>query len=179
MPLSKRLYWHKTNYLKHRGKGNFVTSFKILECGIDYCDIVLVEEYPCENKMKLLKRERYYIENNNCINRNIPSCTDKEWREANKNTLQRKAKEYRQAHKTKIGKQLKEYNQRVQYTFYCPCGGKVKVIRQREISRHKETIKHRSFEQDLLKLRSMNDIYKKSMLKMCGQISELFASFIV
>ena len=35
-------------------------------------EIVLVEDYPCETKEELLWRERYYIENNECVNIQIP-----------------------------------------------------------------------------------------------------------
>ena len=48
-------------------------NIKIIETG-DY-DIVLVEEYPCSTKDELFKRERYYIENNTCINKHAPSMT--------------------------------------------------------------------------------------------------------
>jgi hypothetical protein len=44
------------------------------------CKIVLVEDYPCERKEQLLMRERFYIENNNCINKNIPIETKEERR---------------------------------------------------------------------------------------------------
>ena len=32
------------------------------------CNIHLVEECPCDNKKELLIRERYYIDNNECVN---------------------------------------------------------------------------------------------------------------
>ena len=48
--------------------------------------ILLVENYECDNKKELLLRERYYIENNNCINsvRNpvILECEKKEYNSA-------------------------------------------------------------------------------------------------
>ena len=33
------------------------------------CDIFLIENYPCDNKRQLEKREQYHIENNECINK--------------------------------------------------------------------------------------------------------------
>ena len=42
--------------------------------------IELIENYPCENKKQLLERERYYIENNECINKKIPGRTSYEYR---------------------------------------------------------------------------------------------------
>ncbi len=32
-------------------------------------EIFLIEEYPCKNKHQLLARERYHIENNDCVNK--------------------------------------------------------------------------------------------------------------
>jgi hypothetical protein len=43
---------------------------------------VLVENYPCNSKDELKARERYYIENNDCVNINVPTITTKEKIEA-------------------------------------------------------------------------------------------------
>ena len=66
--LEERLYKHiKTNTCVSRDiiKNN---DFKI----------ELIEYYPCKNKQELLWRERYYIENNDCINKYLPITTKKE-----------------------------------------------------------------------------------------------------
>jgi hypothetical protein len=65
-----------------------LTSSQILQYTDAY--IELVEEFPCNTKAELHNRERYYIENNPCVNKNIPGRTDKEYYEANKE----KRKEY-------------------------------------------------------------------------------------
>jgi hypothetical protein len=49
--------------------------------------IILVELFPCDSKMKLHQRERYYIENNECVNKNIPTRTYTEWRLENKDKI--------------------------------------------------------------------------------------------
>jgi hypothetical protein len=64
-----------------------LTPTKILENN-DY-SIVLLEDYPCETKDQLLARERYYIENNICVNKIITTRTPKEYREKNKDKLQK------------------------------------------------------------------------------------------
>ena len=46
--------------------------------------IILVEKVNCKDKDELLKRERYYIENFNCINKYLPLRTKKEWRDENR-----------------------------------------------------------------------------------------------
>ena len=67
--LSRRLAKHVSNFNGYkRGKDKFMTSFKILENG-DY-DIILIEDFPCDNKNQLFARERYWTDNINCVNKN-------------------------------------------------------------------------------------------------------------
>jgi hypothetical protein len=82
--LARRLANHKTSYKCWKigkKKGN-VKSFGLLEN--DNYVIVLVELFPCDRKMELHQRERYYIENNDCVNKNIPTRTISEWYEDNR-----------------------------------------------------------------------------------------------
>lgn len=60
--------------------------------------IELVEKFPCECRDELTKRERYYIENNECVNKNIPTRTRKEWEEEHKEELKEYKAEWNQAH---------------------------------------------------------------------------------
>lgn len=48
--------------------------------------IELIEECPCKSKDELLKRERFFIENNECVNKQIPSRSKKEYQEVYKKT---------------------------------------------------------------------------------------------
>jgi len=90
-PLHKRMY-------EHRKKHNNCMS-KNLGVDLKDCQIILVEKIECECKYELEKRERFYIENNKCVNKRIPTRTMKEWREANKEKIaERKKKKY---HKNK------------------------------------------------------------------------------
>jgi len=76
--LTKRLSRHKSNYkLFLNGTYSNLASFPIIEKG-NY-DIVLIEEYPCENKQQLHARERYYIETMECINKRIPNRPKQEY----------------------------------------------------------------------------------------------------
>jgi len=101
-PLYKRFYKHKTQF-------HLCTSKKILDG--ENPQIVLVEDCPCERREQLFKRERYYIENNVCVNKNIPGRTLKEWEEDNRERLKKKKKEYREDNKEKLKKQKKEYRE--------------------------------------------------------------------
>jgi len=81
--LSQRL----TDHLKKKkyNKGGQYTSYLVLDCE-DY-KIELVEEYPCNNKEQLFKKEGEYIKANDCVNKYIAGRTDKEWRDDNREYL--------------------------------------------------------------------------------------------
>lgn len=70
--LSTRLTDHRknyTDYIKNDGEKR-TTSFNLFDEGD--CEIELIENYPCNSKSELLERERYYIENRECVNKIIP-----------------------------------------------------------------------------------------------------------
>ena len=70
-----------------------------------------VEKYPCNSKKELETRERYYIENFTCVNKNVPTRTGKEWREDNKEAIKAYRvdhKEARKAYDTKFKENNKE-----------------------------------------------------------------------
>lgn len=99
--LTKRLSKHKESYKNFlNDKYHFVTSFKILEN--ENYDIVLIEEYPCENKQQLHARERYYIETMECVNMRIPSRTPQEYYQCNKESRIENTKKWREEHKEYI-----------------------------------------------------------------------------
>lgn len=70
--LSERLARHRNSFKQYlNGKASYITSFELLKEHNEI--IVLVENFPCENNDELLARERYYIENYNCVNKVIPN----------------------------------------------------------------------------------------------------------
>ena len=100
--LRKRLSGHKT-------KKNICTSKIMFESG--EVKIYLVEKFPCNDRLELNQRERYYIENNECINKCIPNRTKKEWIEVNKKNIAKQKKEYREINKEQIKEQRKRHYQ--------------------------------------------------------------------
>jgi hypothetical protein len=106
--LSKRLSDHRDSYKRFlNGKYSFTTSFKILENG-DYT-ISLIEQVNFNDKIELTARERYFIENNECVNKNVPNRTVKEWYKYNKEQIKEERKEYYEQNKDKI-KEYRETN---------------------------------------------------------------------
>jgi hypothetical protein len=75
--LARRLSGHLKNYKFYKkGCGTYTSSFEIIERG-NY-DIILVEEFPCETKDQLRKREREIIESVKCINLMNPYSSQQE-----------------------------------------------------------------------------------------------------
>ena len=69
-PLCKRFNDHKSNYKCYlKGSYNFITSFKIIELGDAYVE--LLEDVNCENRKQLEKREGGLIKlhKSNCVNK--------------------------------------------------------------------------------------------------------------
>jgi hypothetical protein len=129
--LAVRKAGHKDSYKRYlNGQGYSTTSFELIKHGD--VDIILLENYSCDSKEELHKRERYYIECNDCVNKIIPTRTQQEYykdnqerlkeyreqnkdrikenREKNKEKLEEYMKEYRQQNKSKIQVKTKEYN---------------------------------------------------------------------
>ena len=110
--LCQRIGTHRGNYKKYlNNKSNNVSLYNMFdEYGIENCKIELVENYPCNNKEELLKREGYYISNNECINKLIAGRTQKERYELNKEHILKKAKEnYEKKKELKKEKQKQYY----------------------------------------------------------------------
>jgi len=104
-PLSQRLGLHRLNYKNNTG----ISSMELLKYSDYY--IELIENFPCNSKEELLKREGYFIKQNinNSVNCCIPGRTYKEWANDNKEQLIKKAKEYRENNKKQIREKSIEY----------------------------------------------------------------------
>lgn len=107
--LSKRMGQHREKFnLWKKGEHHYFTCFKLIDLGDAY--IELIEEYPCENKNQLERREGQIMrETVNCVNIQIAGQTKKEYRVDNKEIISEKAKEYRVDNKESILAKHKEY----------------------------------------------------------------------
>ena len=124
-------YAYKTGILRCSSKELFD------EYGVENCSFQIVEY--CNNKEHTRERERWYITNNDCINKVIPSKTVEE--------IHAYRKQYADQHK----EQRKEYD--IQYrknkkeehriTHICEiCGGKFKLKHK---TTHEKTKKHKQY----------------------------------
>jgi len=124
--LKRRLHGHyKTYKRKIKGIENHNhSSFKIIQYQDSH--IVLLENYPCNNKKELETRERFYIENLNSCNKYIPTRTPKEWFNDNKEHMYIYKKEWVKnnpdkvynkwdTNKDKIQKWRSEHKEQIRY----------------------------------------------------------------
>ena len=142
LSLNQRFWTHKS-----------CNSKIIIEAGD--AKIELVEKYPCESKQELLWRERYYIENFDCINKMKPIQTKEEKRE-NDREYYKKNKEYQKEYKKEYYEKNKErvnlYNSknREKRRLYSIEYNKIKLscrvckceMGKNAFSRHKKSKKH-------------------------------------
>ncbi len=106
--LSERLCYHKRDYeLYKEGKCGYITSFQVLENN-DY-GIVLLANHPCNDKNERNAIERHYIETIECVNKNHPGRTRKEYEILNKDSIRDYQKQYQEDHKDETEIYRKEY----------------------------------------------------------------------
>ena len=75
------------------------SSYLIMECE-DY-KIELLEEYPCNNREQLEKKEGEYIKANECVNKCVAGRNNKEYHQDKKTEISIRKKEYYQNNKEK------------------------------------------------------------------------------
>ena len=155
-----------TRLSKHKSKTNTCRSKLLFEYGT--VEIILLENYPCNSKDELIKRERYYIEDKECINKVIPGRTQKERYEANKeqillkkreydNGRKEERKKYLEANKEKILLKRKEYEEinkesralKRKEKFNCECGGKFTHGKKLRHKKSKKHLKHVNIQNNL------------------------------
>jgi len=106
--LCNRLSKHRQEYKQYlKGISRYVTSFEIIKNN-NY-NIILIKNYPCNNKEELHREERKYIETIECVNKIIPTRTNKEYYETYKDKILEYHKEYYETNKEYIRENQKEY----------------------------------------------------------------------
>ena len=170
--LSRRKSKHKMSYnCWLNGNYHYVSSFELIK--YNDCDIILLEEYPCENKMELHKREREWIEKLNCVNKVIPTRTKKEHYKDNKEDILKKQKQYYKDNKEDVLLQhkqyyednkedvlkkqkqyalknkehKKEYDKTRQQKINCECGGRYTICHR---AGHFRTKKHQEYVKNII-----------------------------
>jgi hypothetical protein len=127
--INKRIIAHRYPNIK-------CSSYRITKDPFQY---EILENLNIESKIELYKRERWYIENNECVNKNKPCPTLSE--------TKHRIKIHHQIHEQSLKKYIKEYNlknkERLDIMrnekFNCICGGRY-TYQQKQT--HLKTKKH-------------------------------------
>lgn len=169
--LSKRFQNHKSCYKRYlESKCNYTSVYSLFDSyGCEDCVIELVELFPCKDISELLTRERYYIQQNHCVNKNRPICSKDDIKElarqkyqTNKSDIlekmkkqraenpehdRAKSKKYRETHVNEIKEKKKQYAKdnfeklkaHRSKKLQCQCGCFISRI---HMPRHQRTNKH-------------------------------------
>ena len=122
--------------------------------------IFLIEDYPCDRKDQLLSRERFYIESMDCVNKQIPTRTKKEWTEENKDYYKIYQKQYHQDNKDHLNQIKKEYREKNKDHL------NQKKKEYRENNREKIKIQHKKFREK--NLETIREKQKEKFNCECG-----------
>lgn len=109
--------------------------------------IILIKNFPCNSKEELIAEERKYIEENNCVNKEIPGGTPSEWRKRYVKKNPEKIKEWakksyykhHEKNKEKRRERWSENKDEYNKSIKCECGGS---YTKRGKNRHLKTQKH-------------------------------------
>ena len=128
---TKRKWQHKSSCCNDKHKHHNFKVYKFIRDngGFDNWDMILVDQYPCENNQQKLQRERYWYEElKSTLNDDVPGRSEKEYRDTHKE----QKKEYRELNREKIAEQKKE-------KITCDCGS---TFTKYTKLRHELTKKH-------------------------------------
>ena len=104
--LSKRFGGHKKDSKKRE-----LPLYKYVKDDWENWYIELYEDYPCDNKHQLERREGEVIRDIGNLNKNIAGRSKKQYRQDNRDKIVEQKKQYRQDNRDKILEQKKQYRQ--------------------------------------------------------------------
>ena len=109
--LSQRMARHRNKYNSYSSRKQQHTRSVYLfdEFGVENCKIELLENFPCETKEQLLRREGEYIKNTECINKQVAGRTRKEYYQDNNEILQKKSNDYYKENTKTCNERSKQY----------------------------------------------------------------------
>lgn len=160
--LSQRLAKHKSHYKDYveKGAGTNIASFELLSTGS--FEIELLENFPCDSKNELERRERETIlqrrETHTVVNKILPAQTKEE--------LAEHLKGYAEAHKEEIAKYKKEWAE----------AHKEEIVKQktlRYIDNREEILKKRKEYYEANKVIILQKIREPVKCDICGDMSDI------
>ena len=92
LPLKNRMYCHRSAYKAYqKGERGFMTSFILLDLG--HVEIVQIDSLSMFDEDELKRRERYWIEKLDTVNKNKPGRSASEWYQDNHKKIRQYANE--------------------------------------------------------------------------------------
>jgi len=143
-PNEEKFNYHQYLYIRENG-------------GWDEWEMIAIETYPCKSKRELEIRERFYIETlKSKLNKNIPTRTQKEYIQDNKEKISERRKKYRQSIHTEILEKKKIYREnnhekileKQREIITCECG---LTSCRGSMARHRKSDKHKKIMEELNK----------------------------
>ncbi len=116
--LSQRMDKHRSGYKAwQNGSISKVMVYDLFaKYGIDNCQMILIENFPCESNDELRARETHFVKTIACINKHIPKRSKAEYRKDNINYITSQKHQYYMNNKETIalkGKQYRDENKEV------------------------------------------------------------------
>ena len=130
--LSMRMAGHRRDKKKKTRSGDVLKY--------EDAKIYLILNYPCNNKEELLSKEAEYIRQLDCVNKQIPLRTLKEYYIDNKDRICEKVKQYNNDNKEIISKKKKQY--RIDNKEILSNKSKIYRVKNKEILKEKAKIKY-------------------------------------
>ena len=146
--LYKRFSRHKIQYNSYKINGKrYQSSFLLFDkYGLENCKILWIEDYPCDSKKELEKREGEIQQQTDCINKRIAGRTYEEWYEQNRQEESERKKKYRRDNPDKMKeqskKQYEKHRDKRLAPYECECGSTVVYDCK---ARHFKTKKHQQY----------------------------------
>lgn len=154
----RKLQHKKSTHNPNEKKYNYKTYQIIRENGgWEEWEMIAIETYPCKSKRELEIRERYHIETlKSKLNKNIPTRTQKEYQQNNKEKISEKKKIHRQNIHTEILEKKKIYRdnnrekilEKQKEIITCECG---LTSCRSSIARHRKSDTHKKMMEELNK----------------------------
>ena len=96
LTLTKRKHHHKATSIKFPNRAVY---FHIIQIGWENIDIVLIENFPCQSKNELHRRERFFFDELKPeLNYQVPTRTQKEYYDENKKEIKEIRNKYKESH---------------------------------------------------------------------------------
>ena len=157
--LDKRFIKHK-NFVKTKPEASKIHMF-MNKTGIEHFDIELVENFPCNCKEELLKRENEIIKEIGTLNERVAKRTEEEqkeydklWKQNNKDRVNERRRERRKENPEKTKADAQKYSKahrerhkeelkaKASVKHDCPCGGKFTEGHRHEHMNSKRHLKY-------------------------------------